>query len=419
MCTETELKSFLHSFFNGLDSGLKSLKEIRAVYDERVAFDFCSVRFFWPNENKISEILAFFLDPDKSHGQKTAFLRVFLEHFNLLDAVKLLDEKKEASVCLEDPTDEKRRIDITVKIGDEFILAIENKIYDNTPDQDCQLAAYATDLEKKVGKNYILFYLTPDGHEPPQKSLSVEQRQNLEDKFACIAYADTIIPVFSKFELVCRADNVRAFIKDFQQYLKQQYTGEKTMDEQKFVKEFLENNPWIIKYTSNLHKTAELIRIQQFHLFWSKVAGYAKNERRKLQIDKLNWVYSASGWEGAIVKYDDSSFDSVDLCMNIVYEPSKQMPIYICFKLHKERKDLSQLMSAKVERLETKLKGSDFMFLKECTNNWWCGSVSLLSSFLWKDEHIEKIIKDKELLDKDALKVAEMISKYVDFAESA
>jgi hypothetical protein len=424
MCTEVELKEFFNDFFHGLDAGLKSLKEIRAVYDERVAFDFSSVRFFWPNENKISEILAFFLDPNKNHGQKLAFLRAFLEHVNLPDAIELLDKKKKVSVILEDSTEEKRRIDITVKIGDDFTFAIENKIYDWTQDQDKQLEAYDRHLNE-TGKKYVLYYLTPNGHEPPTTSIDKELLQKRKDSgnFKCISYSGDrgIIEVLSKFELVCRADNVRAFIKDFQQYLKWQYTGEVTMDEQKFVNEYVEKNPQIIKYINALQQSAEAIRTQRFDLFWSKVAEFAKNDHRKIQIEKFMWDRD-SGTYSANVKYDSSFFSDSTDCdwyLVITFEKNNPDPICIGIGLRKERKNLSTV-EAKLERLEASLKKADYKLAQGWSKDWRCGFVSLPCSQLWEDEYICKLDSQTEdLFNKEASKSVEMISKYIDLAEFA
>ena len=94
MSEQTEiLKKTLDRFFQGLQVGLKSLKEVRGIYDERVAFEFNSINFFKPNENKISEILAFSLNPNEAHGQKDKFLNAFLERFKINKNV--LKQRKE------------------------------------------------------------------------------------------------------------------------------------------------------------------------------------------------------------------------------------------------------------------------------------------------------------------------------------
>jgi hypothetical protein len=113
-----DLTAKLNRFFTGLDAGIQSLKKVRAVYDESMAFDFNSINFFNPGENKISEILAFFLNPKSNHGQGDSFLRCFLK--NLVAAKKLKEEYSKnptAEIICEHPTDLSRRIDIVIKLG--------------------------------------------------------------------------------------------------------------------------------------------------------------------------------------------------------------------------------------------------------------------------------------------------------------
>lgn len=61
-----------------LEEKLAAHKEFKAAYDKKLSFDFNFFNFFLPGETKLSEILAYFLDPKQSHGQEDAFLKVFL-----------------------------------------------------------------------------------------------------------------------------------------------------------------------------------------------------------------------------------------------------------------------------------------------------------------------------------------------------
>ena len=221
MIQSEEMK--LERLFRGLQAGLDSLRVVRALYNERVAFEFNSIKFFCPNENKMSEILAFFLDPAETHGQKTAFLNQFLEKFELVAAAKLVENGHKVKVTTEAPTEERRRIDITIEIGrGDYMIGIENKIW--AADQPKQLSDYSAHLKQLTGHTkedgYTLFYLSPDGHSPSEGSLSKEEQVSLKNKqqLRIISYGDDIIKLLDNFESVCKADNVRAFIRDFRQY---------------------------------------------------------------------------------------------------------------------------------------------------------------------------------------------------------
>lgn len=236
-------KAKLESLFSGLKSGLDAYKSIRGIYNEKMAFDFNSLDFFRPGENKISELLGFYLNPKQTHGQGDSFLRALLQRKDLGDAYNLY--RGEAQVYLEFATDEKRRIDIVIEIGDgDFYIGIENKV-GTACDQFNQLSDYSTYLHNISKQNYFLFYLTPSGHEPSEYSLREEELNDLKknNKFSTLSYEDDIIELFTIFESVCKADNVRAFTRDLNQHLKKRFRGEKFMNESNYITSFLEGSP--------------------------------------------------------------------------------------------------------------------------------------------------------------------------------
>src|SRR5437016_1388508 len=99
--------SNLKSYLSGLNSTRKSIKSVQELYDPMLAFKFNLFNFWNPQENKISEILSFFLDPNESHGQGDAFLQIFIDKLNL-DAFN--SNTKSVHVKCEYPCDGQRRI---------------------------------------------------------------------------------------------------------------------------------------------------------------------------------------------------------------------------------------------------------------------------------------------------------------------
>ncbi|SOD14334.1 PD-(D/E)XK nuclease family protein [Pedobacter xixiisoli] len=134
-----------------------------------------------------SAFLAELLNPKGSHGQKDAFLKLFIDMFcykgRQIDtqSAEVFVEKYIGTVNYEDP--DGGRIDIYIKDKYNNYLTIENKIY--AGDQDGQLARY-----HKHAAHSDLFYLTLEGEIPSEKS-----RRGLEqDKdFKCISYKENII----------------------------------------------------------------------------------------------------------------------------------------------------------------------------------------------------------------------------------
>ncbi len=231
------LDAKLEAFFEGAKSGVLCLRELRKKYNKEMAFDFNSLQFFRPGENKTSEILAFFLNPEASHGQGCAFLKCFCSKFasNLR-----VDDYSEAKVYTEYFTDESRRIDIVIEFPREgSFVGIENKIW--AADQPDQLGHYSRFLEKESEGRYHLIYLSPYGKDPSECSISPEEFERLstEGKASILSYQEDIISLFDEFVKACAAENVQAFLKDFQKYLKQQYRGETMMSGQAYIQEFI------------------------------------------------------------------------------------------------------------------------------------------------------------------------------------
>ena len=221
--------------FRSLEAGLKSFNEVRQVYNEQIAFDFNVLSFFYPNENKISEILAFFLNPEETHGQKDKFLQEFLTDYASEVLLSYQSGTTKVNVKTEECTDANRRIDIVAKVGDEWAIAIENKIW-NAPDQKDQMKDYAEYLDNKKGGKFILFYLTPDGRLPSEGSMPKELLDKWKrEKRLILLSKDQLVILFKKFEKVCLAENVKVFIREFVAHLK----GETIMGEGKFITDFI------------------------------------------------------------------------------------------------------------------------------------------------------------------------------------
>jgi hypothetical protein len=289
-------------FFEGLSTRLETLEELRSVYDEQMAFNFNATRFFWPGENTTSEILAFLLNPLSNHGQKDAFLRVFCK--------TLLGENRDWNALIgtdvrvgrEQYTDHDRRIDIVVSIGrgrEKFLVGIENKIW--AADQKAQLRDYSAFLEGQSPDNYCLLYLTPRGHDPSEYSITQDERSELEEagKLKIISYEEDIIDLFDQFIMVCKADKVTAFLRDFQHYLRIQYTGVWNMDDGKTIKEF------ITRSAENIELALQVA---------GSISAVEEPLYKRLQDELREWVQS------------DSRANPPDLCFHSLQDAAARRP---------------------------------------------------------------------------------------------
>jgi hypothetical protein len=275
----TETEQQLSSFFEGLDTSLKAYREVRKSFDRKIAFDFNSVDFFSPGENKTSEILAFFINPHETHGQQGLFLNCFLDYIELKEAKDLYKSKGIARVELEHRTDKNRRIDITIQIGDnDYWIGIENKV-GTAADQKYQIAHYADYLQEKSNGQYTLFYLTPNGETPSEYSVSASTRSGLEGakKLQTLSYSNNIIDIFEQFESQCEADNVRAFIRDFNKHLKRRFKGELNMSEDLIIKNYALDHPAIFNHIDQLHSAINQIRLEAISHYYNGIIDRLKS----------------------------------------------------------------------------------------------------------------------------------------------
>lgn len=234
-------RQIIDNFYQILQTKFKLTEELRNHYGKILSPKFNSFDFWWIDENKVSDILAFLLNPEETHAQGKTFLKQFFKSVNLNHDCEncLIEVKRELS------TNENRRIDIVINLNkSEYIIGIENKIYETTADQYKQIEHYCEYLKSISKNNFCLFYLAPKNKILSEESISNNEKDLLVKKgqFKIISYEDDIIPCIHQFSMNSESDRVRAFILDFEKTLKQMYLGEKFMDEQSLIVDYAINN---------------------------------------------------------------------------------------------------------------------------------------------------------------------------------
>ena len=176
------------------------------------------------DENGLSNILEFLLNPNESHGQGRLILDSFLNHFGLqrflaYDSADILTEKTVSG--------SRRRHDIWIegRLGtqQQWIVSIENKLR-GAPDQHNQVADYLADLHQH-NPHYHLIYLAPTESDP--SSFSIDQNTWAHSKQAQQASVISARQLALWLEHVpVVAPNVRQFIAFFKQYLENNIMGQ-------------------------------------------------------------------------------------------------------------------------------------------------------------------------------------------------
>ena len=230
---DTRLRQETPRFFEGAKQGLNVLRPVIIELDRHLArkFNFFhSIAFFGSiplkREDRMSNVLAYLLDPDETHGQRDLFLGKFLKEVN----VDWLSGSSWslASIGREVRTTQienwSRRIDIEIafQIDDgPAAIAIENKPW--AKDKHLQLSDYAQHLELMYEGRFKLIYLRPEVEKPSKDSITCKEREKLEKEgkldYASIQKWAGDNGWLKRAEDEVKAEQVRWFVSDFRKAL--------------------------------------------------------------------------------------------------------------------------------------------------------------------------------------------------------
>jgi hypothetical protein len=210
------------AFFEDLQRRIGTIREYRQELNRFVAQDFNLLDFLRPVEYRMSELIAFLLDPRGVHGQGAAFLQAFLDRLDTVPVALELKSRliagQKVDITLEEPTRARRRIDILVSIG-QAAVGIENKPW--AADQLAQLADYASDLEVRFPLHWALVYLRGDGRIPSEDVLPSERRGQLRSsgRYVEWCYVPDIADWVGICTKLCEADKMRWLLRDFHTFV--------------------------------------------------------------------------------------------------------------------------------------------------------------------------------------------------------
>ena len=189
------------------------------LLDRKQATHFNVFDFIKPDENKLSDVLAWLLDPRESHGQGDLFLRLLFKQLDLGADAKLT---MDAMVQREAPTfgiqKYRRRMDVLVEAGEW--LVIENKV--DSPEQPEQVKDYLEHLHRCTRNRSIestLIYLTPDGRLPESLRPAVLKKCEASGRLHCWNYQVELRRWLEICRRDCEAHKIKIFLTDFIGYI--------------------------------------------------------------------------------------------------------------------------------------------------------------------------------------------------------
>lgn len=266
------------------------------------------------NEMAVSKLLAMLFNPKASHSQRTLFLEGFLKLLNNTDenhvfadsSLKVFTER----VIRE--SNSKRRIDIGVT-GRDFVLCIENKIH--AGDEEHQLDDYLKWLlNTSNGRKTYLVYLTKDGKEPPEESLSKENRERYSEFLTFLSWP-TVLEMLEK-RSVKLPEKLKVFILDFCSALRNEINEVRSMEAG--MEQMIAN--WLVKASFDELVVAQILA--KTDTYYDEMVCIIVNDWSKRLESKLQ----KSGVKGRIVRYEINirklkSNETYDI-LNVYYDSS-------------------------------------------------------------------------------------------------
>lgn len=161
------------------------------------------------------------LDPNGSHQMGTFPLSCFASQVLNCDSLTE-DEAQQAYVVLEERIDDDRRVDIAIHLKNT-VWPIEVKVW--AGDQDAQLSDYYQYYKKRYQLDSI-FYLTPTGRPPSQKS----QGALSSDKIVYLSFAEHIKEWLKHLLPLCKNKDVYVSIKQFIEVIEKMSTDNKQLE---------------------------------------------------------------------------------------------------------------------------------------------------------------------------------------------
>ena len=217
------LKHDLERFFDGLHVRLEAADATRRELDRYLGSRFNLLEVLYPDENRLSSLLASLLEPRGGHGQGSQFLESFIGLLparvrERTSALRL----RAAVVNLEVVITNDRRIDIVINFGKEFAIGIENKPW--ALDQKNQLEDYAIYLSKNYD-DYVLIYLTGYSINPSEYSISQDGYRQLSQnhRLCIIPYNPIFLQWINKASSDCEAEKIRWLLRDFSVWVERKF----------------------------------------------------------------------------------------------------------------------------------------------------------------------------------------------------
>ncbi|MCY4209729.1 MAG: PD-(D/E)XK nuclease family protein [Gammaproteobacteria bacterium] len=315
---------------------LDQVRLLKSKYDELAAvtgeqFNVFSILGVEADEVRThSAFLADLLDPQGSHRQGAAFLKLFLG----LDALKSSEsgeyKNPETFRVSKEASTDQGQIDILLE-NEEACIVIENKIY--AGDQERQLARYYEAARNRgyLEKRIKLVYLTLDGSSPSDYSLAGLPMERVK----CLSYSEDIIKWLEKcmkLEEVQRVSPIREIVFQYRDLLKQ-LTGQSTNKRLSVELKDILVKPENYKLIPELEEAILALQVHVQLKFWIKLteimkckidkSGIHDIQEKEASEDNIRSHYTARRYRnyfGTTFKLDSFSWQQTEIALRVAME---------------------------------------------------------------------------------------------------
>lgn len=312
-------------------------------YQSKLAPNFRLFGLFRCDEMTLSRCLAFLLDPKEAHGQGELFLSKFLQ---ILPESLSFPNLREAKIYTEYTMPGSRRLDLLLTSSNSAI-GIENKPW--AEDRLLQLYDYAKWMNGRHAQNHwLLIYLC--NNEISEKTLPSNSDPSLKKgvfPFTFYRFTEWL----EECALHVTALQVRVFIDELAQFVRENINGESNMDDQSKLTQLILSSPENIRATFLAASSLRNIKIQM----WKDFLKELRSQLTLLEVNLTNndglldgkketgfniifqpgdrfalrWQFEYSNYKGLC--FGIVNLDEVELVKNAVLYPQIRNAMNQCF----------------------------------------------------------------------------------------
>jgi len=375
---------------------LKKIKEVIAKNEEirklkKESFNIFSILRKESDEEHLHSAFIFeLLNPKSSHDLGNVFLEKFLKRFakdfsknNKIDDFQVIKEFDIGN----------GRIDILIRSKNNYVIAIENKIY--AEDQNTQLCRYHSYLKSRSRDDFKLLYLNLWGNAPSEISIKCENEKKIEEDkdFTILSYRKDIIEWLE--DCIKETYNYPTLRETILQYinlikkLTNQLTDNKMKEE---LKNLIKENYNEAKLVADQIQEVEKDTVFEFFKDLKKelTEKFPENDGWQVELDNLGERYTG-------ISLKNEKWDS-DIGIGIEGQPYVDKSVSV-IGIYGNKDKLPQ--EKYKDAIKDKLKKFD---LNKSSNSW----------VLYK--YIYDFKNKKQLFDKD--KRQELLDKYINLFEN-